>query len=109
MVEVFDTSLDPVCIGAVGTNQFASSSIRAAGNLRPQLPAAQQGKTVGRTELPHQLVLIDDLARPNACNNGGTAGRLSENYRPQHRPTGKKASADSEREEPKLTRQNPVT
>jgi len=28
--------------------------MRAAGNLRPQLPAAQQDKTVGRTELPHQ-------------------------------------------------------
>ena len=27
--------------------------VRAAGNLRPQLPAAQQDKTAGRTELPH--------------------------------------------------------
>jgi len=28
--------------------------LRAAGNLRPQLPAAQQDKTAGRTELPHR-------------------------------------------------------
>jgi hypothetical protein len=26
---------------------------RTAGHLRPQRPAAQQDKTVGRTELPH--------------------------------------------------------
>jgi hypothetical protein len=26
---------------------------RTAGHLRPQCPAAQQDKTVGRTELPH--------------------------------------------------------
>ena len=29
-------------------------SARAAGNLRPQLPAAQQDKTAGRAELPHR-------------------------------------------------------
>jgi hypothetical protein len=31
-----------------------SISGRAAGHLRPQRPAAQQDKTAGRAELPHQ-------------------------------------------------------
>ena len=38
------------------------------------------------------VVLADNLVRLNTCCNGGTAGCLSENYRPQHWPAGKNPS-----------------
>jgi len=71
--------------------------MRAAGDLMPQLPAARQGKTIGWTELPHQLALADNLVRVNAQGHGKAAGCLSESHRPQHWPMGKKPPVEDRR------------
>src|SRR5262245_4470656 len=48
--------------------------MRAAGNLRPQLPAAQQDKTVGRTELPHQRSYCTSSSRTVGISLGISTG-----------------------------------
>jgi len=41
------------CQSDIESRAICCNDARAAGNLGPQLPAAQQDKTVGQTELPH--------------------------------------------------------
>jgi len=59
---------------------------RAAGNLGPQLPAAQQDKTVGRTETVPPTRAGRQPCTERYKNPPGAAGCLSESHRPQHWP-----------------------